>query len=162
MIRRPPRSTLFPYTTLFRSKRCWASASSLCEVSRQQQVSGVWSVWPSISSASIPYPGRSARVEASFQVPEPPSLPCFACNGTSGERFCPCHAGYTPWECGWLGYCSGLSDKLLGAILQCASSGKNRSSVFRPKHRTTRQCHHRSSWFPTPLLFLISDVHGTL
>src|SRR3989449_11537300 len=24
MIRRPPRSTLFPYTTLFRSVRCWA------------------------------------------------------------------------------------------------------------------------------------------
>src|SRR3712207_8323579 len=25
MIRRPPRSTLFPYTTLFRSKQCWPS-----------------------------------------------------------------------------------------------------------------------------------------
>src|SRR3712207_7270121 len=25
MIRRPPRSTLFPYTTLFRSLRAWAS-----------------------------------------------------------------------------------------------------------------------------------------
>src|SRR5947209_15535448 len=24
MIRRPPRSTLFPYTTLFRSSSCWA------------------------------------------------------------------------------------------------------------------------------------------
>src|SRR5258707_2129680 len=29
MIRRPPRSTLFPYTTLFRSqRRCWLSALS--------------------------------------------------------------------------------------------------------------------------------------
>src|SRR2546430_8451664 len=28
MIRRPPRSTLFPYTTLFRSS--WSSAGSLC------------------------------------------------------------------------------------------------------------------------------------
>src|SRR3712207_8727845 len=26
MIRRPPRSTLFPYTTLFRSRRCVSSA----------------------------------------------------------------------------------------------------------------------------------------
>src|SRR3712207_8111530 len=26
MIRRPPRSTLFPYTTLFRSQRCWFPA----------------------------------------------------------------------------------------------------------------------------------------
>src|SRR5260370_32421727 len=29
MIRRPPRSTLFPYTTLFRSRRC--GANSRCE-----------------------------------------------------------------------------------------------------------------------------------
>src|SRR5688572_33050145 len=27
MIRRPPRSTLFPYTTLFRSSACWTSGS---------------------------------------------------------------------------------------------------------------------------------------
>src|SRR2546422_4160113 len=27
MIRRPPRSTLFPYTTLFRSSRTWSSSS---------------------------------------------------------------------------------------------------------------------------------------
>src|SRR3712207_7493521 len=34
MIRRPPRSTLFPYTTLFRSPRaffaCWRSIAELC------------------------------------------------------------------------------------------------------------------------------------
>src|SRR5689334_25378046 len=29
MIRRPPRSTLFPYTTLFRSRR-WSAPSSSC------------------------------------------------------------------------------------------------------------------------------------
>src|SRR5258708_27012146 len=28
MIRRPPRSTLFPYTTLFRSKGCFSSLSA--------------------------------------------------------------------------------------------------------------------------------------
>src|SRR3712207_7824465 len=28
MIRRPPRSTLFPYTTLFRSRCLWASTST--------------------------------------------------------------------------------------------------------------------------------------
>src|SRR3712207_8051053 len=27
MIRRPPRSTLFPYTTLFRSRRPWSAAT---------------------------------------------------------------------------------------------------------------------------------------
>src|SRR2546422_2150823 len=29
MIRRPPRSTLFPYTTLFRSSSIWASGRSI-------------------------------------------------------------------------------------------------------------------------------------
>src|SRR3989442_4092018 len=38
MIRRPPRSTLFPYTTLFRSRRSWAttvapSATAFCACS---------------------------------------------------------------------------------------------------------------------------------
>src|SRR2546430_3059165 len=31
MIRRPPRSTLFPYTTLFRSEPAGAKAPQLCE-----------------------------------------------------------------------------------------------------------------------------------
>src|SRR5688572_32812726 len=30
MIRRPPRSTLFPYTTLFRSQRCGARTACRC------------------------------------------------------------------------------------------------------------------------------------
>src|SRR2546430_13480736 len=35
MIRRPPRSTLFPYTTLFRSSRsCRSRASSTCSARR--------------------------------------------------------------------------------------------------------------------------------
>src|SRR5574338_732262 len=32
MIRRPPRSTLFPYTTLFRSEAVKCEASSVCQV----------------------------------------------------------------------------------------------------------------------------------
>src|SRR2546427_464814 len=32
MIRRPPRSTLFPYTTLFRSRMIWVAAKQLLEV----------------------------------------------------------------------------------------------------------------------------------
>src|SRR2546430_12956983 len=28
MIRRPPRSTLFPYTTLFRSRPCWPNPNA--------------------------------------------------------------------------------------------------------------------------------------
>src|SRR5258708_26506195 len=30
MIRRPPRSTLFPYTTLFRSYSAWRSRCTIC------------------------------------------------------------------------------------------------------------------------------------
>src|SRR2546426_7673199 len=43
MIRRPPRSTLFPYTTLFRSSRdrCgWAASASGCPGTRATRSSG--------------------------------------------------------------------------------------------------------------------------
>src|SRR5258708_28940909 len=40
MIRRPPRSTLFPYTTLFRSARV-ASIMENTNLSKQQQVSEI-------------------------------------------------------------------------------------------------------------------------
>src|SRR5216683_6567816 len=44
MIRRPPRSTLFPYTTLFRSLPC------ACSISRKTSPSGSWQCsrarWP--------------------------------------------------------------------------------------------------------------------
>src|SRR2546422_7797172 len=51
MIRRPPRSTLFPYTTLFRSKYCDCSdeacgerAGTSCVASRRSEV-GVVEMW---------------------------------------------------------------------------------------------------------------------
>src|SRR3712207_8651843 len=44
MIRRPPRSTLFPYTTLFRSWSTWAKPSS--------EVVGVFSSWAAIERNS--------------------------------------------------------------------------------------------------------------
>src|SRR5256885_7055479 len=39
MIRRPPRSTLFPYTTLFRSQRCQRALQLLCR--RWRSVGGL-------------------------------------------------------------------------------------------------------------------------
>src|SRR3712207_7073054 len=48
MIRRPPRSTLFPYTTLFRSGWCWhaeMSRSAKHDVSNALGVSGVDVQW---------------------------------------------------------------------------------------------------------------------
>src|SRR2546425_9139326 len=41
MIRRPPRSTLFPYTTLFRSK-VWIGAAIYYEVLGSQDTSWLW------------------------------------------------------------------------------------------------------------------------
>src|SRR2546425_5997946 len=35
MIRRPPRSTLFPYTTLFRSRKRWTRAPPTCVASKK-------------------------------------------------------------------------------------------------------------------------------
>src|SRR3712207_6950532 len=40
MIRRPPRSTLFPYTTLFRSHLCVADENSSLFVAFQQHMAG--------------------------------------------------------------------------------------------------------------------------
>src|SRR2546430_13181771 len=41
MIRRPPRSTLFPYTTLFRSVRNWLSSAGLVAFHLSFRVVGV-------------------------------------------------------------------------------------------------------------------------
>src|SRR6266403_4465571 len=63
MIRRPPRSTLFPYTTLFRSPRCSASCSR-----------GETSCLPSHSRRETPCGDRkstrlnSSHVEISYAV----------------------------------------------------------------------------------------------
>src|SRR2546430_8082871 len=40
MIRRPPRSTLFPYTTLFRSDRCWSDPARSAPSSGRDRASG--------------------------------------------------------------------------------------------------------------------------
>src|SRR2546427_3909737 len=37
MIRRPPRSTLFPYTTLFRSREIWTAMTSTGAISLDQR-----------------------------------------------------------------------------------------------------------------------------
>src|SRR2546430_8986924 len=54
MIRRPPRSPLFPYTTLFRSSRC-AAATSRCSTAN--------------CSRAKCLPGRSTRCACSPTIP---------------------------------------------------------------------------------------------
>src|SRR2546427_1469896 len=79
MIRRPPRSTLFPYTTLFRSKECrrqspsrepcWAGAN------RSRTWRGSWSCGPqtraAVATASVE--GASRRESPQGEI-EPPDL----------------------------------------------------------------------------------------
>ena len=45
MIRRPPRSTLFPYTTLFRSEKLRAASEVLKYSSLREQIQSAGFVW---------------------------------------------------------------------------------------------------------------------
>jgi hypothetical protein len=75
--------------------------------------SGVWSVWLSISSASIPYLGPNAGVGASFLVMRPPAPPFSADHLLLFRRLSLCHEGYlSSWSC-WVACYPVLSDKLL-------------------------------------------------
>src|SRR2546422_7421662 len=59
MIRRPPRSTLFPYTTLFRSRAC--SRCSICS-----SASGPW-CWRRAGSSIAPAGTRSEEHTSELQ-----------------------------------------------------------------------------------------------
>src|SRR5436190_3959523 len=65
MIRRPPRSTLFPYTTLFRSKRCDEVRFVLNRISHQ-----AWFRPVCIADDSHPIPSdrKSTRLNSSHTV----------------------------------------------------------------------------------------------
>src|SRR3712207_7486433 len=75
MIRRPPRSTLFPYTTLFRSRRMWAVRA---QTARQEGVpaliDGLLKIWFSDGAVADDAPavqyvrseiGRATRLNSS-------------------------------------------------------------------------------------------------
>src|SRR3712207_8260892 len=55
MIRRPPRSTLFPYTTLFRSR--WGQSKA-----QVNSISAVRCSRPGVATPARPYPATSATV----------------------------------------------------------------------------------------------------
>src|SRR5437588_6210378 len=55
MIRRPPRSTLFPYTTLFRSNRLLGGNITVCSPGRGHMTT--------ISQSAVPADIRAARSE---------------------------------------------------------------------------------------------------
>src|SRR2546425_2349893 len=75
MIRRPPRSTLFPYTTLFRSTPRWAWRSSS---------SASWWWW---SAAWAAWPGRSWR-RSEEHTSELQSLAYLVCRLLLEKKYC--------------------------------------------------------------------------
>src|SRR3990172_5451604 len=52
MIRRPPRSTLFPYTTLFRSRSATVSSASSQDTSRHSDRSNAWVRSPGVRKST--------------------------------------------------------------------------------------------------------------
>src|SRR2546425_9365589 len=65
MIRRPPRSTLFPYTTLFRSLRAWRGTLQSYLVDRLQDSHGIMievtNPVPGVSAAALPGVGTAQK-----------------------------------------------------------------------------------------------------
>src|SRR3712207_6863656 len=62
MIRRPPRSTLFPYTTLFRSWRSCSCTTHCSVISRELTttpwIAGLWSRLVTVDSSTRQEPSR--------------------------------------------------------------------------------------------------------
>src|SRR5438552_13720669 len=64
MIRRPPRSTLFPYTTLFRSQQDAMAAPTRSTGSRKRAAAFTWSSSPCGSGGDR----KSTRLNSSHQI----------------------------------------------------------------------------------------------
>src|SRR5947209_13102413 len=68
MIRRPPRSTLFPYTTLFRSQKKVATSSITCITSSSRgSITRPKRTCPMRSNSSIPAEKRSEEHTSELQ-----------------------------------------------------------------------------------------------
>src|SRR5258708_25983660 len=81
MIRRPPRSTLFPYTTLFRSAIAGTSCACLCTVgaggARPIQLIACTQAAPAASPGRPRRPGLAARSEEhTSELQSPDHLVC--------------------------------------------------------------------------------------
>src|SRR5258708_30491650 len=68
MIRRPPRSTLFPYTTLFRSRRFLLDVSPLAAVAARER--------PPVDGVLPPRPPPERSEEHTSELQSPDHLVC--------------------------------------------------------------------------------------
>src|SRR5436190_18345249 len=83
MIRRPPRSTLFPYTTLFRSPRKSRSASS-----GVQATLGVWLPTNTVGRASSTWRGWPRSEEHTSELQSHSDLVCRLLLEKKKKRIC--------------------------------------------------------------------------
>src|SRR5690349_23436536 len=67
MIRRPPRSTLFPYTTLFRSPTVATLESTVPSFARNVNESEPWKLWSGVYVRLEPAPDRSEEHTSELQ-----------------------------------------------------------------------------------------------
>src|SRR5438132_3069923 len=72
MIRRPPRSTLFPYTTLFRSRFLSVVGAHFAQETRRLDAAS-WPIWSAAGAAARYRPGsgidrKSTRLNSSHTV----------------------------------------------------------------------------------------------
>src|SRR5690348_18109206 len=75
MIRRPPRSTLFPYTTLFRSLSRFSPTTKSCSPTRRPSGSGS-PIRPPPRSSSSSAPTRTRSEEHTSELQSPVHLVC--------------------------------------------------------------------------------------
>src|SRR3712207_7750919 len=87
MIRRPPRSTLFPYTTLFRSRRCGGSIGNASEAQDEGH-------WVKVSHKSGP--GRVRSEEHTSELQSRQYLVCRLLLEKKHRRACALGQGAAP------------------------------------------------------------------
>src|SRR5690348_17575951 len=77
MIRRPPRSTLFPYTTLFRSGPTSSASTAPPAPTRWASTSATWPSTPACRSRACPTPACPRRSEEhTSELQSPVHLVC--------------------------------------------------------------------------------------
>src|SRR5258708_30328602 len=76
MIRRPPRSTLFPYTTLFRSDSVWRILRETCRITLLLSLIGIRHSFAPARAAFAPLEESKRSEEHTSELQSPDHLVC--------------------------------------------------------------------------------------